>query len=115
MSKDIMFWMSNIGRLSRNGKEFEVLENLTDKTINLFFVTNNEVRAWKLSKSLVLLADGKDILTKTKNYWDKLMNSSIFEMDEPLVCPYYSMDTWRLVQLTKKLKGERYPFHLSVS
>lgn len=114
MSKDVVFWMTNIGQMTSNGKQFEVVENLTDKSINLFFILNKEVRSWRLSKSLVLMADGADLLTKTKNHWKKILNSSISEIEEPLSCQHYSISTWDLIQLLKKLKkGERYPFHLT--
>jgi len=86
--------LSYVGEMSDKGRNYKIVENTTNGTINLFFIDKDKVSCWKLTKSKVKKTIGKDMLTKTKNYWNRMLEGNISEIEEPLVCDHYPMDFW---------------------
>lgn len=69
-----------IGSFKIERNKYEVFEDTSSQLINIFYKGREDIECYSFKKYNIATANGKDLITKTKNSFIKLLNSSPYMM-----------------------------------
>lgn len=69
-----------IGSFKIERNKYEVFEDVSNQLINIFYKGREDIECYSFKKYNIATANGKDLITKTKNSFIKLLNSSPYMM-----------------------------------
>ena len=72
--KEVQF--KYVGSFRVNNRKYEVIEDIHDELINIFYKSEKDVECYTVLKHHIDKYKGKNLLDKTKKHWRRLMTTS---------------------------------------